>query len=53
MVGRLPIEERFGPRVSDILSNESVIKTVTDKANERMAKNLTHEIDYELLRSKK
>ncbi|MBN2397100.1 MAG: phage tail protein [Deltaproteobacteria bacterium] len=53
MVGRLKILQRYGPRVPDIFSNESVMKTVEAKANERMTKNLSHEIDYELLRSKK
>jgi len=52
MVGRLPIRELYGPRVPDIFSNEPVMKVVIAKANERMTKNLAHEIDYELLRPK-
>ena len=43
---RLPIVERFGPRVPDILSNEPVLKQVGVLANQRLDKNLAHELDY-------
>ena len=44
---RLPMEERYGPRVPDIMSNEPVIKNILSKADERLHKNLVHETDYE------
>lgn len=47
---RLPMAERFGPRVPDILSNEPVIAAVLRKADDRLHKNLEHETDYELSR---
>lgn len=47
---RLPIKERFGPRVPDILSNEPVMQTVLTKANERLHTNIEHELNYELMR---
>ncbi len=45
---RLPIAERFGPRVPDILSNEPIMKSVLDQADERMRKNLDHELSFEM-----
>lgn len=45
---RLPISERFGPRVPDILSNEPVMKDVLQKADARLHKNIDHELKYEL-----
>ena len=53
MVGRLPIQELYSSRVPDIFSNDSVMRPVIAKAQDRMSKNLSHEIDYELLRPKK
>ncbi len=40
---RLPIEERFGPAVQDILKRPAVIGTVQLKAGERLVKNMEHE----------
>jgi hypothetical protein len=45
---RLPIEQRFGPRIPDILSNQPVMATVLKKAEERLHKNIEHELSYEL-----
>ena len=45
---RLPIAQRFGPRVPDILSNEPVMAAVLKKADERMHTNIDREINYEL-----
>lgn len=49
-VRRLPIEEKYGPRIPDIFSNEEVMDKVLASAKERIDKNMAHEIDYELLR---
>jgi hypothetical protein len=49
---RLPMEERYGPRVPDIMSNEPVMKSILDKAGERLHGNLEHETDYELSKHK-
>jgi hypothetical protein len=51
-VSRLPISERYSSRVPDILSNEPVMKDVLSKADERLHKNLMHELDYELSKLK-
>lgn len=45
---RLPIEERYGPRVPDIMSNDPVMKSILAKADDRLHKNLVHETDYEM-----
>lgn len=45
---RLPISQRFSSRVPDVFSNESVMNIVLKKANERLHKNINHELDYEL-----
>lgn len=45
---RLPIEQRFGPRVPDILSNEPVMNAVLNMADDRMHKNIDRELDFEL-----
>ncbi|MDX9819494.1 MAG: phage tail protein [Desulfococcus multivorans] len=45
---RLPISEKFGPRVPDIMENEPVMNTVLAQAGRRLQKNLKHELDYEL-----
>lgn len=49
---RLPIKERFGPRVPDIMSNEPVMKSILTKADDRLHKNLMHETEYELSKHK-
>jgi hypothetical protein len=49
---RLPIEERFGPRVPDIMSNDPVMKGILAKADDRLHKNITHELEYELSKHK-
>lgn len=45
---RLPIEERYGPRVPDIMSNDPVMKSILAKADVRLHTNLLHETEYEL-----
>jgi hypothetical protein len=45
---RLPIEELYGPGVPDILSNDSVMKPILKKANERLHKELGNQLNYEL-----
>jgi hypothetical protein len=45
---RLPIKERFGPRIPDIMSNEPVMKTILAKTDERLHGNMMHELNYEL-----
>jgi hypothetical protein len=45
---RLPIEQKFGPRVPDILSNEPVMAGVLKKADERLHTNMERELNFEL-----
>ncbi len=46
---RLPIHELFGPRVPDYLGDEGpVMDTVLAKAEDRLDKNIEHELNYEL-----
>jgi hypothetical protein len=45
---RLPIAQRFGPRVPDILENQPVMNAVLTKAGDRMHKNIDRELNYEL-----
>jgi len=45
---RLPIAQRFGPRVPDILENQPVMTAVLTKAGDRMHKNIDRELNYEL-----
>lgn len=45
---RLPIVQRYGPRVPDILSNEPVMAAVLKKADDRMHVNIERQINYEL-----
>ncbi len=45
---RLPMSERFGPRVPDILGNDSVMGTVLKKASDRLHTNIESELKYEL-----
>jgi hypothetical protein len=45
---RLPIKQLYGPRVPDIMSNDPVMKIILAQADERLHKNLMHELEYEL-----
>lgn len=45
---RLPVKERFGPRVPDIFSNSQVMDAVLEKAGNRLHANINHELEYEL-----
>lgn len=45
---RLPIAQRYGPRVPDILENQPVMSVVLTKAGDRMHKNIERELNYEL-----
>jgi hypothetical protein len=47
---RLPIEQRFGPRIPDYLGDKggSAMANVLAKADDRMHKNLDKELNYEL-----
>jgi len=45
---RLPIEQRFGPRIPDIIENDPVMNAVLEKSDDRMHKNLDRELNYEL-----
>lgn len=47
---RLPMQELFGPRVPDILSNEPVMAAVLKKAGDRLHTNIEHELNYELIK---
>jgi hypothetical protein len=49
---RLPIKERFGPRIPDIMSNDPVMKSILAKSDDRLHKNLMHETEYELSKHK-
>jgi len=43
---RLPIKQRFGPRIPDIFSNQEVMAPILKKAQERLDKNFSHEVDF-------
>jgi hypothetical protein len=45
---RLPIKERFGPSVAEMLDTPESVATIQNRAGERFEKNLRHEIDYVL-----
>jgi hypothetical protein len=46
---RLPIEQKYGPRIPDYLGDKGpIMQRVLVKAGERMHKNIEHELDYEL-----
>ncbi len=45
---RLPMEERFGPRIPDIMGNDPVMQKILVQAGQRLKDNLDHETDYEL-----
>lgn len=49
---RLKIEERYGPRIPDIMSNAPVMKEILNQAGERLRDNLRHETEYEVNRHK-
>ena len=45
---RLPIEKLTGPRITDEYGKEPIVNAVAARAGEVYAKNLDHELDYEL-----
>lgn len=45
---RLPVKERFGPRIPDIMGNDTVMNNILDKAGSRLHDNLKHETEYEM-----
>jgi len=49
---RLPIRELYGPRVEDILADEKVMARIVKSANERLQKNLDHEVSYLLTQAR-
>jgi hypothetical protein len=49
---RLPIQELFGLRVPDVMVYEPTMTTILKQANERLHKNLMHEMDFELSKHK-
>lgn len=51
-VQRLQVEERYAPRVPDYLQGGVVLTRVMSGADERLHKNITHELEYELSKHK-
>ena len=49
---RLPITQRYSSSIPDVFGNESVMKDVLQKAEDRLHKNLEHELNYELSKLK-
>ena len=47
---RLPIKQLYGPSIPAIFGKDPVINPVLKSADERLEKNLKHELDYELRR---
>jgi hypothetical protein len=46
---RFPIKQKYGPRIPDYLGDKGpIMDRVLAKADERMHKNINHELDYEL-----
>jgi hypothetical protein len=45
---RLPIEEKFGPALAQMLDNPEVNERIRERAAERFDKNLRHEFDFAL-----
>jgi hypothetical protein len=43
---RFPVRALYGPRIQDYLGDENVFKTLTNMAQERLTKNIQHELDY-------
>lgn len=49
---RLPIEQLFGPRIPDIMSNKPVFDKLQKAAGERLLKNTEREVDFLLGQAK-
>jgi hypothetical protein len=49
---RLPMSERYGPGAPDIMSNTPVMTAVLKKADDRLHKNILHELEFELSQMK-
>jgi len=49
---RLPIRELFSMRVPDVMGYEPTMKTILKQAENRLQKNLMHEMEYELSKHK-
>jgi hypothetical protein len=49
---RLPVAEKFGPRVPDIMSNDEVMTPVLKSAGVRLHDRINHELEYELNKHK-
>jgi hypothetical protein len=49
---RLPIEQKFSSRIPDIFSNADVMEPILKKAQERLDKNFSHEVEFLLESSK-
>jgi hypothetical protein len=46
---RLPVKELFGPRIPDYLGDKGpIMQRVLVKADERLHKNIEHELNYEM-----
>lgn len=45
---RLPIKQRYGPSIPDIVGDDKQMKPILDKAGDRLSKELDHQLDYEL-----
>jgi len=48
---RLPIKELYGPRVEDILSDPDVMERLIEMADDRLQRNLDHEVNYLILQA--
>lgn len=42
----LPIKQRYGPAVPQMLGHENVLRFIEERAHERLDKELQHQIDY-------
>lgn len=42
----LPIRQKYGPSIPQMLGNETVLKYIEERAKERLEKELRHQIDY-------
>lgn len=45
---RLPIKEMYGPSIPNVFARETAMKKSLASADERLQKNVDHELDYEL-----
>lgn len=45
---RLPVSERYAPRIPDYISNGPIIEKILKQAAERLHGNLEHETDFEM-----